>query len=68
VMYRDMPVSVLPAFRKLSSAQAMALLVKLDRWLAAHANDPPGDEPPVRLGLGIYYFEDHAPKQARKED
>jgi hypothetical protein len=68
VMYHDMPASVLPAFRKLSSAQAMALLVKLDRWLAAHTDDPPGDEPLVRLGLGIYYFEDHAPSQARKED
>lgn len=68
VMYREMPASVAPAFRKLSAAQAMPLLVKLDRWLAARADDPPGDSPPVRLGLGIYYFEDHAPSAARKED
>ena len=31
----------LPAFRKLSAAQAQALLEKLDRWLAAHDIDNP---------------------------
>jgi hypothetical protein len=70
VMYREMPAQLVPAFRKLSSAQAMALLVKLDRWLAERADDPPADPdaPRVRLGLGIYYFEEQAPPGRKESD
>jgi hypothetical protein len=61
VIYHDMPASVATEFRKLSSAQAMAVLVKLDRWLAAketeHAAKAQATEPRVRLGMGIYYFQ-----------
>lgn len=58
-MYQDMSPAVVQAFRKLSSERAMALLVQLDHWLAARADQaiPPG-ETPVRLGLAIHYFED----------
>ena len=62
VMYDAMPVSALPAFRKLSAQQAQALLEKLDRWLATHeAGDAPAgaETPSARVGLGIYYFEEH---------
>ena len=63
VMYHDMPPSVVAEFRKLSATQAMALLVKLDRWLAARsaaheAADTDPKEASVRLGMGIYYFEE----------
>jgi Family of unknown function (DUF6502) len=64
VMYHDMPRHVVDAFRKLSATQAMALLVKLDRWLAdkaVAANAAPHSDPDqalVRLGMGIYYFEE----------
>lgn len=63
VMYHDMPRNVVAEFRKFSAAQAMALLVKLDRWLAARsaaheAADPDPKQAPVRLGMGIYYFEE----------
>ena len=62
VMYRDMPASVVPEFRKLSAAQGMAVLQKLDAWLAARtAAEDRGSArpaPTVRLGLGIYYFEE----------
>ncbi len=63
VMYRDYPASQLPAFRKLSAAQAQALLEKFDRWLAEHDRPDesrPGSEPapPMRVGVGIYYFEE----------
>lgn len=65
VMYRDMPAQVAAPFRNLSSERAMALLVELDRWLAAHSESTPGatagtSDPAtlVRLGLGIYYFEE----------
>jgi Family of unknown function (DUF6502) len=63
VMYRNMLASDVPEFRQLSSAQAMAVLQKLDRWLAERAEAAAAPEfegkPRVRLGLGIYYFEDH---------
>jgi hypothetical protein len=62
VMYRNVPLDALPAFRELSGREAMALLVQLDRWLAPRADD--GERraaqgvPVTRVGLGIYYFEE----------
>jgi Family of unknown function (DUF6502) len=72
VIYHDMPASVAAEFRKLSAAQAMALLVKLDRWLAnketEHASAQAPAQPRVRLGLGIYYFEQgHEPSTTAKD-
>ena len=63
VMYAAIPAEALPAFRKLSAAQAQALLEKLDRWLAEHDVAPiarKDDEAAerARVGLGIYYFEE----------
>jgi len=62
VMYHEMPIGIIEEFRKISATQAMALLVKLDRWLAAksaaHDAAPKTDEPLVRLGMGIHYFEE----------
>ena len=62
VMYDAIPLTDLPAFRKLSAQQAQALLEKLDQWLAAHdVEESPASAgtPRARVGLGIYYFEDH---------
>jgi len=62
VMYDAIPVSALPAFRKLSGQQAQALLEKLDRWLAERdlEGQPEQTETPrARVGLGIYYIEEH---------
>jgi hypothetical protein len=61
VMYDSIPVSDLPAFRKLSAIQAQALLEKLDRWLAVHDLDQTTEDtttPRARVGIGIYYFEE----------
>ena len=61
VMYHSIDVQALPAFRKLSGAQAQALLEKLDRWLATNDADTTPDAPGAaraRVGLGIYYFEE----------
>lgn len=77
VMYRDMPASVVPEFRMLVAAHGMAVLQQLDVWLAARRGEPAGDDPrpaaaptKVRLGLGIYYFEErsgpHDPAEAPK--
>ena len=60
VMYRGIAPQALPAFRKLSAAQAQALLERLDRWLAAQLDSQPHADPGsahARVGLGIYYFE-----------
>lgn len=71
VMYLNYPADQLPAFRKLSAAQAQALLEKLDHWLAQHGT-PPGEDvpdPAMRVGLGIYYFEEPmAPDDTPKGD
>jgi hypothetical protein len=70
VMYRNIPHDALPEFRKLSSAQAQALLEKLDKWLAAHGPpDAPDqkDPPRARVGMGIYYFEQGLEPNAPKE-
>jgi hypothetical protein len=70
VMYHHVPVEALPAFRKLSAAQAQALLEKLDIWLADQCAEPSRDDvkaPSARAGLGIFYFEERqAPSAARK--
>ncbi len=67
VMYRNFPASQLPAFRELSAMQAQALLEKFDLWLSDRADvdspgisaDPKASPPaPMRLGVGIYYFEE----------
>lgn len=66
VMYQSMSADVIPAFKKLSSTQAQALLEKLDGWLASQAKEtqkeptlsPSAIAPKVRIGLGIYYVEE----------
>jgi hypothetical protein len=61
VMYDSIPLDAVPAFRKLSAARAQALLEQLDRWLAERDSDDAPEAPPaprVRIGLGIYYFEE----------
>ena len=63
VLYHSIDVADLPAFRRLSAAQAQALLEKLDAWLAERDAAPsaPGT-PRARVGLGIYHIEE------RRED
>ena len=60
VMYTDMSVAAIPAFRKVSATKAQALLEHLDIWLAKRAirqNDDSNATPRARIGLGIFYFE-----------
>lgn len=70
VMYHEMPIGIIEEFRKNSAAQAMALLVKLDRWLAArsaaHDAAPKTNEPLARLGIGIHYFEERLDPTSKK--
>lgn len=69
VMYTEFPASQLPAFRRLSTAQAQALLERFDRWLAEHQDSAQADgetQPPMRVGMGIYYFEEPVVPTSRK--
>lgn len=70
VMYQNMPASIVAEFRALSAAESMAVLEKLDDWLArkaAAASDDASGEPRVRLGLGIQYFEERVVAPVNKE-
>ena len=63
VLYHSIDVDDLPAFRRLSSTQAQALLERLDAWLAERDATPsPPGTPRARVGLGIYHIEE------RRED
>lgn len=71
VMYRNYPAALLPAFRKLSAAQSQALLEKFDHWLAEHADPTASDKTPaprMRLGVGIYYFEEPMAPEVQQEN
>jgi len=61
VMYDNVPRESVAAFRALSAEQAQALIEAMDQWLAQHDRDVNpsvrGSER-VRVGLGIYYFEE----------
>jgi hypothetical protein len=60
VMYTDMSLATIPAFRKVSAAKAQALLEQLDLWLAKRAareDDESDATPRARIGLGVFYFE-----------
>ena len=72
VMYRNYPAHQVAAFRQLSAARSQALLEEFDRWLSTHADaDPsadPGASPPMRLGIGIFYFQEPmAPAQPQEK-
>lgn len=71
VMYRNYPAALVPAFRRLGAARSQALLEQFDQWLQSHADDVvPGtaDAPRMRLGVGIYYFEEPmAPEHATEK-
>lgn len=61
VMYHGIPAASVAAFRALSARESQALLERLDAWLAEHDTPNPADQPGlprVRLGVGIYAFEE----------
>jgi hypothetical protein len=65
VLHRGIPLGVLPEFRALSASQAQALLERFDAWLSVRdrhhlpAGQDPATTPTARVGVGIYYFEQH---------
>jgi len=69
VMYDNVPVEALQEFRRLSGAQAQALLERLDKWLSQHDRDTSGTRGTgqIRTGIGIYYFEEDMKSQKPKD-
>ena len=70
VMYDNVPAEALEEFRRLSGAQAQALLERLDKWLSQHDRDTHPETTGtgrMRTGIGIYYFEENMTSQ-KSED
>jgi hypothetical protein len=60
----------LEEFRRLSGAQAQALLERLDKWLSQHDRDTHPETTGtgrMRTGIGIYYFEEKMTPQNSKD-
>jgi hypothetical protein len=69
VMYDNVPVEALQEFRRMSGAQAQALLERLDKWLSQHDRDTHpsiAGTGQVRTGIGIYYFEEDLGSQKQR--
>ena len=62
VMYDNVPVEAVKEFKSLSATRAQSFLEDIDRWLSQRDRDV---NPTVtgtgrkRVGIGLYYFEDH---------
>jgi len=66
VMYDNVPEESIAAFRSLSGAQAQSLLEAMDKWLSQHDRDVnpcQSGTGRVRVGIGIYYFEENLAKR-----
>jgi len=62
VMYDNVPRESAAAFRTLSAERAQQLIEAMDQWLARHDRDINPEvkgSARVRVGLGIYYFEEN---------
>lgn len=60
VSYDNLPVEILPDFRKMSAEKAQSLLIEMDRYLSQHDRDLNPDTAGTGrklAGIGIYYFE-----------
>ena len=66
VMYDNVPIEAAQEFRTLAAAEGQELLEKLDRWLAHRDRDTnPASKGTgrVRVGLGIFQFEEQSPPE-----
>lgn len=69
VMYDNVPREAAEEFRAIASARCQELLEALDRWLAHHdrdVNPASTGTGRVRLGVGVYYFEDPSARRSVK--
>jgi len=69
VMYDNLPVEAIGAFRALAAEPAQVLLEKMDQWLSQHdrdVNSSVNGTGRMRAGIGIYYFEENLEQQPRE--
>lgn len=60
IVYHDMPAKVIEEFERISREKSEALLLEMNRWLAAQKKSlkpPQPGELRGRIGLGIYYVQ-----------
>src|SRR5216683_5904146 len=70
VMYDNIPVEALQEFRRLSGAQAQALLERLDKWLSQHDRDthpPSTGSRRRRAETGVHHLEENTTSKAQKD-
>jgi len=70
LMYNNVPVEAAQKFHVLATAQGQKLLETLDRWLSRHDRDiNPSTQGTgrVRLGIGIYHFEERLESESEGE-
>lgn len=71
VSYDNLPTEALPQFKQLVNTDAMALLLKLNTWLAQQDRDhnpEASGSGRMRAGLGIYYFEEPVQPSSAQQD
>ena len=69
VMYDNLPVEAIGAFRALATEPAQGLLEKMDQWLSQHdrdVNPSVNGTGRMRAGIGIYYFEENLEQKPRE--
>jgi len=68
LIHRDVPESIVKEFKTYSHQQSSALLSDMNQWLIHRMSQEPHDaEKPVkRVGVGIYYFEEHKKTEGEK--
>lgn len=69
VMYDNLPVEAIGAFRALAAEPAQGLLEKMDQWLSQHdrdVNPSVNGTGRMRAGIGIYYFEENLEQKPRE--
>lgn len=71
VSYDNLPAETLPQFKHMVNEDAMALLLKLNAWLAQQDRDhnpAATGSGRMRAGLGIYYFEEPVQISSAQQD
>jgi hypothetical protein len=70
VAYDNVAAEHLDEFRKLANKSSQQLLVKLNKWLSQHDADMESNletESPMKVGLGLYYFEEAVNDSTEKD-
>ncbi|HPY41148.1 MAG TPA: DUF6502 family protein [Thiolinea sp.] len=71
VSYDNLPEEILPQFKQMVNEDAMALLLKLNAWLAQQDRDHNPEavgSGRMRAGVGIYYFEETVTSSSPPQD